>query len=722
MSAAATAAAAGGLFFTPTFFLNALPPHCGGLFAPAPLRGLTAHELSDPSLCGPVVLREHVPARGRFVVETPAGGLKSLQPCKLLSRPELFLGGLASAGLNGAPVALLGPADRPGRCVVRPLQPPGKEISVPSKNLFLSAASAAAAFSPSLDVADLLPAPGEECMLTFWVTSSMMYGSSLFEQAGALGAHLKTCKARGVMLGQWAGSNVDRIRASFEKGARPFLLRPQCAAFYHAKFLILCYPNRLRLCISSANLTEADLLRKGNSFFVQDFAAKPGAKSAGEIAAEKLHRGGRGAAGGVGGPSGDFEADLRRFLRASHDAAASGTKGEAAGRAHLLDFLSTTIVRYDFSSAKADLLLSVPAAVAGGDGARAYGHLALRSILRRRGAAPAGDAAARQQLVAQSSSIGALDSMAPDLKASMLGAPMPVAGGGGGGGGGGGAGDGAPLTVVYPSVATIVQCNEGHAGGDVFFAPRKPPAGVLLRAYDACGSGRELAAPHTKFFASVAGGGAGLYWAAMGSANLSPTALGGKVAAASGSATINAFELGVVFTPAGFLKGLRAEAALLHAGRLRPSRFTISGEGNVARVLGLPGGAEVRFVPLWGKGAPLCGSSSIGGGGGGSGSAAALLVPLPMPFLLPGQGAGEGGALREFDAADPAYDTKGGGQAYTARDAYGKVKSDYLDRGAFKRCADQAGAGKRVGTLPPLPFPPPPPLSGAKRGREPGDS
>ena len=100
-------------------------------------------------------------------------------------------------------------------------------------------------------------------------------------------------------------------------------------------------------------------------------------------------------------------------------------------------------------------------------------------------------------------------------------------------------------------------------------------------------------------------------------------------------------------------------------------------------------------------------------------------MPLPVPFLLPGQGVGEDGALREFDGADPAYDAESEGAVYDERDAYGKKKSDYLKQGVFLRCEDQPGRGKRVGTLPPLPFPPPspPPLPppDAKRRRKASD-
>ncbi len=84
-------------------------------------------------------------------------------------------------------------------------------------------------------------------------------------------------------------------------------------------------------------------------------------------------------------------------------------------------------------------------------------------------------------------------------------------------------------------------------------------------------------------------------------------------------------------------------------------------------------------------------------------------MPLPFPFLLPGQGVGADGELREFTEHDSVYDAKETGPAYEVRDAYGKIKDDYVKPGSsdFKRCEDQVGKGKRVGTLPPMPFPPP---------------
>ena len=244
-AAAAAASSSDHTLLTPSFFLNALPPRCSGLFAPAPLHGLTARGLHDPSLNGPVVLRAHIPARGRFVVEAAGQRLCSIQPASLQSAPELFLGGLATTSLNGVRVVLQpAEAETPGRFLVRQVQPPGGVISVHGETLFLSAAAAAATCSPFLSMENLLPAPGEEGKLEFWVLSSMVYGSSLFE--GALGEHLRTCAARGVMLGEWAGSNVKSIRSMLkkERGSSPFLLRPQCDGFYLRKVCAAVLPRQ----------------------------------------------------------------------------------------------------------------------------------------------------------------------------------------------------------------------------------------------------------------------------------------------------------------------------------------------------------------------------------------------------------------------------------------------------------------------------------------------
>ena len=708
------------LLLTSTFFLNSLPLLCGGLFAPGPLRGLSAHSLTDDKLNGPVQLRAHLPADGRFIVAAGSHGLRSVALAKLQSRPELYLGGLTAAALNGRRVALLRPDEKnPRRLIVQQLQPPGSALNVSASSLFLSAAAAAAGYSPTLSFSELLPAPGEASQLEFWAGSSMMWGSSLFE--GPLAEHLNTCPQRGVMLCQWEGGNGKRIRGMFEKKNRPFLLQPKCTAFYHAKFLLLCYPDKLRLCITSANLTEADMLRKSQSLFVQDFAKKRGAAATSGLAAfNTLFGCGSGSGSGRDSGSGTgFEADLVRFLRAAHDAMEPGTAEEKMGKEHFLRFLKTLLPLYEFSNAKVDLLVSMPNEPneAAGCAPLPRGHLALRKILRDRGAA------AGAHCVAQCSSVGSLRAMLPDVVSSMCGgkglgggsASASASASASSGSSSGGAHP--PLTLIYPSSATVLRSNEGHAGGDVLFPPEKElPAGVLLRAYDACVSGRELAVPHTKFFASCTGGAGGsalqVHWASMGSANLSPSALGGKVSA-GGTTIIAAFELGVVFTPEGFLQGMKAEVALLRARRLQPSRFTV-GEGDFESV---ERAASLRFAPQWEQGS--------GGGGGGGGSV--LLVPLPLPFSLPGQGVEADGGLRKFCGSDPLYDQGGAGGHYDVPDAYGKVKSDYKKPGSsdFERCEGQQGAGKRVGTLPPLAYPPPdvPPASaqaGSKRAAQEG--
>ena len=217
--------------------------------------------------------------------------------------------------------------------------------------------------------------------------------------------------------------------------------------------------------------------------------------------------------------------------------------------AALLDALR----RGDFSSARADLVMSIPGNHRGEDYHR-YGMGRLRSLLSR--ATGFADSLVGSQLVAQCSSLGTLTVRwahdwieAVGGGVTRSGAPLgyPRAGRGNGA---------LPLSIVWPTVQQVAASVEGAAlGGFGLFgsrAKRSRPAG--RRRLVLWGGGpvpRTPAMPHIKTFCRVDHETGKIAWLYLGSGNFGPAAWGDSPMAGNGlaSSTVSNWEVGVLLLP-----------------------------------------------------------------------------------------------------------------------------------------------------------------------------
>lgn len=467
----------------------------------------------------------------------------------------------------------------------------------------------------------------------------------------SLGAHLQTARRGGVIIGHPFNKardaptkkTVDLAKALSSLGSTWTACVPQLSSgqTQHTKFLLLCYERFVRVVVMSANLCGFDWDSNTNSIFVQDFPRKEAPAA----------------------PAAAFETVLLRYV------AALQSKGCN------LTALVRHLTSYDFASAKVTLLASVPGAHDASDG---YGHLALRAALREAAAdaAPAAPAAAGA-LVAQCSSIGSLSKFVPDFVASCVGAAARTSGRKHALDGGAAAAAPPPLRILWPEADDVRTSTRGWGGGADF------PTGEstlkeardrnLLHVFErpaALQAARAGSLVHGKFLmlcraSSDDGddasrlrlpGGTEIDFLVTGSHNVSPAAWGGAVAG-TGNSTSSNYELSVLLTPSGFANGTLLEAQAVAAGRLPPSRFTVSVLATARSAGVVTSMPPVRFYSQFESEATLAHAHSerrvV------TAATADLLVPLPIPFRLPFAN-GPLDALHEYTAADVPYCADGG--------------------------------------------------------------
>eukprot|EP00877_Chromochloris_zofingiensis_P000105 jgi/Chrzof1/10095/Cz04g26260.t1 len=141
---------------------------------------------------------------------------------------------------------------------------------------------------------------------------------------------------------------------------------------HHSKAFILVYASGIRVVIHTANLIYVDCNNKTQGVWYQDFPAKgPGAAAITP-----------------------FESDLADYLSALKLPSATSRQ------------LQQIVARHDFSSARVQLLASVPGYHSGALKLHAYGHMRLRALLSAEDIAPEFRAA---HTIMQCSSLGSLD-------------------------------------------------------------------------------------------------------------------------------------------------------------------------------------------------------------------------------------------------------------------------------------------------------------------------
>jgi tyrosyl-DNA phosphodiesterase-1 len=279
--------------------------------------------------------------------------------------------------------------------------------------------------------------------------------------------------------------------------------------------MLVCYADRLRVCIHTANYIPVDWHLKTQGVWMQDFPLK----------ADN---------GDAAGPASEFENDLVAYLEAT------GWRGGAVpGCGHVS---AAAVRRYDCSAARVALVASVPGTHKGASLPR-WGHTRVRALL----AAETFDAAFRNAPLAyQFSSQGSVTDNWQNKFRESLSAGRCAAG---------------PLgigqeRIVWPTAEEMRTSFEGWAGGGSMPGSKQnverdcvhgrharwaPPPGAPA------GEGRARAMPHIKTFVRHAG--PRLAWLILGSHNFSKAAWG-ELQLGDSQLKIMSYELGVLFTGA----------------------------------------------------------------------------------------------------------------------------------------------------------------------------
>ena len=215
--------------------------------------------------------------------------------------------------------------------------------------------------------------------------------------------------------------------------------------------------------------------------------------------------------------------------------------------------LSGMLTRFDFSSAYAHIVASVPG-YHFGESLHSFGHMRVRSLLENEGAcfpdALAGQGAS--MLVAQFSSFSnAADRQRNDLATSFSAGRAKS---------GTALGPADQMVFVWPTAAEVRSSIEGYQGGGSMPASLRHVQSVptdMLRSWssgtsDSNGSpyvaARKRAIPHIKSYARASSDGKRLAWMCLTSANMSNAAWGGLQLKDTQLHCLH-WELGVLFTP-----------------------------------------------------------------------------------------------------------------------------------------------------------------------------
>ena len=346
---------------------------------------------------------------------------------------------------------------------------------------------------------------------------------------------------------EWEATKVARRLSDSAGGKSWVAVKPRTGTTAaHSKYILLFYRSFCRIALSTNDLFNLGGASAGATY-AQDFPAKFAVNARSRKTLD-----------GRGQQSSSFEEALLDYF-GKHDR--GGVVGDEGGA--LLHGLLERLAVYDFSSAKVQLVASVPGTWAGGADAP-FGHMRLRRLLGARDVQPV-----RGLVIAQSSSTGSKldDSFLSEFEASCrgvdaVGASHRLRS----------SGVGETFGVVWPTLEFIRTSSRGFEGLSSVFASQEDIRAIekLLRVYDAAGSGRAHAVPHSKLYFSTVPepdvpGGRELEWLYVGSANFSRAAWGDAPSQgrSAGGTTIKNYELGVLFTPAAFLEGAKREACLL---------------------------------------------------------------------------------------------------------------------------------------------------------------
>lgn len=302
---------------------------------------------------------------------------------------------------------------------------------------------------------------------------------------------------------------------------------------HHSKFFLVGYADdTLRVIIHTANLVYGDLHLKADAAFIQDFPMKePGALTS------------------------TFEQDLVTYLQSYRYDVRHLWSTTSAAAAVTMDQL---MARYDFSSAKAVLIPSVPG-YHRGEEIHKFGHMKLRKTVREKSRVQFDDAA----VVCQFSSMGSLNEnwLHREFGASATGTEANV-----------------PIRLVFPTAEEVRNSVEGYSGGASLPSDSKNVEKPFLRSLyrrwttqqdnqNPFALNRNL--PHIKTFFRYDSTGHGMQWFVLSSHNISSAAWG-QLQKKGQQFFVRHWELGVFLSP-----------KTLSCDNLRPLTCNDDGRGNM---------------------------------------------------------------------------------------------------------------------------------------------
>ena len=299
---------------------------------------------------------------------------------------------------------------------------------------------------------------------------------------------------------------------------------------HHTKLFILFYKAGIRVIVHTANLISCDIFNKAQGAWHQDFPLKRNASDS---------------------HSSEFEDDLKRYLAALRLPLENKRVNGTIAHIDLLNKIS----EYDFTSARAKLIASVP-----GRHTQAnkllYGHMAVREVLRKENFSDSFAATPPSSLALQFTSLGSLnDKLLNDILTSFsagiklpqtsLLAPAKLACSG----------------IVWPTTTEVMESTEGLRAGNSIPGYKKNvdkmmglQAQVPLYRFRGRSTPQKAAMPHIKTFTRYSETGR-IAWCIVGSHNLSGAAWG-VLQKDNSQLYIRSFELSVMMLPSLELKYL----------------------------------------------------------------------------------------------------------------------------------------------------------------------
>ena len=445
------------------------------------------------------------------------------------------------------------------------LLPPFQLLPVPG----LAAGVQKAPYLKSL--AELVVGPIETAI----VSNYMMDVDLLFRAFPAL----KNVKRDVVLL---HGETEPRSDLHGSRGFKVSVFKPETEHYgtHHTKMFLLFYSSGVRVIVHTANLLTGDLYRKVQGVWHQDFPLKASEHWA----------------------SSDFEAGLARYVRGLK---LPRTLKRTDGSSTQIDLVAM-VRRFDFSTARAKLITSVPGRQRGlkkTPERHLNGHMAVRRALEGEDFSEAASAAL--WLVMQPTSLGSMKN--PKVYKAIVQSFCA------------GLNCEAWPRIVWPTAREVLDSTEGKDAGKSIPATKANVdllrTAIPFHRFRGATTPAKAAMPHIKTYARYDAASRRVAWCMVGSHNLSGAAWG-VLEKDDSQLYIRSFELSVLMLPSlelQYLKGGRTFDA--PSGRWRRTSPA------------LPSGVErVQFRHL---------GAARAGDGGGSTEPKTHIVALPLPYPLP---------------------------------------------------------------------------------------